>query len=255
MSMAHHLWNDYWNIETIFDEPVTNVRLVDVSAPTPKSIEDLVKLDWVEQLKKKQSELKEETVIVPYHNNTEWDALYENGKAIMFPGPNIQLKYVTQSGSRIDLGVSQSSYPYMAALSDEKVIEAHKDAEIDLPRPNLGSVCFGITTDEKIVLTRRGKRTNVYPGRLHGTGGNPEYTSLNLVDHMRGEFEEEILVKPQEVGQIYFGGIVSDLNHYKNKPDIVSWANLKVSSREIGDRVNARMYHPPDAIGIWLVDN
>ncbi|MEK6822754.1 MAG: hypothetical protein AABY13_02905, partial [Nanoarchaeota archaeon] len=187
----------------------------------------------------------------------ELAALHEGDKPKMWPGPAVTLRDVQPRNAGIDLLVSQTSFPAIDALKDKTFSELYETQGITKPRPALAICTYAITTDGMLALTVRGARTNMYPGRLYGQGGNPRSTNTNVVEHQKAENKDEILVQDNEYpvngGRgFWFGGIVEDNEQLPRKTDLVGWCYLNIDSKTLKGRSYERPMEkrPNDAVGI-----
>jgi len=175
----------------------------------------------------------------------------------MWPGPVVSLKEVRQTGSgRIELLVGQTTFPFIAALSKENVSKLYTEQGIAKPRPAIAICTYALTNDGKLALTVRGQRTNMYPGRLYGQGGNPLTTNTSIVQHQIDESKDELNLPDFSVnrlsGKFRFTGVVIDNEALPGKPDLVGWVPVDLSSDDIRERVYQRALseRPNDAVGV-----
>ncbi|MFH1590104.1 MAG: hypothetical protein ABIB43_06055 [archaeon] len=248
-----------------------HITFKEVIMRIPEGVDEAIRLSWDEQLLSKQKELASQNIIQeikPYHldkSNNPLNALYEKNQPKMWPGPVITLKYANESPvyssayyeTNLELEVAQTFYPFIAGLKDKKISKLYEEQGIEKPNPALGICTFVITTDDQLVLTVRGARTNVYPGRLYGQGGNPKFTNTNIVNHQLDEMLDEIVLAPGHVDKnsFRFYGIAEDTEELIGKPDIVGTVSAFVDSEYVMKGVSARPMknRPNDAIGIVFV--
>lgn len=240
----------YWKIEETFSKPVSceKIYLVEKKVKTPERIDQLVKEKWKRQLESKRNDLTSlgiKTEIRPYLINgspSGLDALYENGIMKMWPGPMISLEGINQKEDVVELEVCQTSFLLNAALKDKKIKDIYREEGIRIPTPSFAICTFALTNDGYLLLTKRGQRTNVYPGRFYGQGGNPELTNTNVIDHQISELEDEVLIREGDYNRndFQFGGIVRDLEGFVGKPDLVGWIPVDLSKAEIEERFYSR---------------
>lgn len=250
-----------WETLSVFDEPIEadNIGFIDSPLQIPEGMDEQIRSNWDKQLESKQNELQREgisTEIRSYHldaSEKPLNALYENDEPKMWPGPAISLKDV-DTDTPIRLHVGQTYFPFIAALKDEEIRALYKQQDIPVPRPALAICTYALTDDGQLVLTVRGSRTNMYPGRFYGQGGNPELTNTNISDHQAAEMEGEILVKPNDYNPsgLRFTGIVVDDEQLPGKPDLVGWVPVNLESGEIKERVRKRPMNerPNDVIDV-----
>lgn len=249
-----------WEILHLFQAPINgqNIHFKTVEIPHPSGLEKIVRENWDRQLRDKQTQMKKrgiEQLMLPYHEDkspTPLNALYEAGEAKMWPGPAITLVNIKENHHRVELEVAQTSFPFIAALDDPQIKELYVSQGIKIPRRPLAICTFAQTKDEKLTLTVRGERTNMYPGRFYGQGGNPLFTIDNPVENQKNEMSEEILVTPPSYDprQMKFGGVVLDQELLPGKPDLIGWIKVHFDSEEIQKRVKARIKHPNDAVAV-----
>ena len=249
-----------WESLCIFNVPLSGaeVRFKDSPLVAPNGVEEIIRKNWDSQLKQKQEQLTKigiKTEIRPYSldsSEAPLNALYEGSSAKMWPGLVVSLKYIQKTDFGIDLLVGQTCFPFIAGLKDEAVSRLYKEQGISKPRPALGICTYALTQDDQIALTVRGSRTNMYPGRLYGQGGNPLFTNTDIPAHQAGEMKEEILVEDSEYGSFRFGGIIIDLEQLPDKPDLVGWVPIDLESEEIRRRVYSRNLEnrPNDSVGV-----
>lgn len=251
-----------WESLCIFDNsvPVGRVRLRGVPLKIPVGVEEVIRRNWDAQLRQKQEQLAREGIVAeiqPYHyhhSDQPLNALYEGDEPKMWPGPTVSLTDFIIGDSGIDLLVSQASFPFIAGLKDEEVSRLYAEQGIAKPRPALAISTFALTQDGQLTLTVRGSRTNMYPGRLYGQGGNPLFTSSEIAESQADEIRNEILVQTDEydLGAMKFSGIVVDKEHFPGKPDLVGWHQVNLEAADIQARVLKRTARerPNDAIGV-----
>jgi hypothetical protein len=254
-----------WRTLEIFESPLTTeeIELKELQSILPEGVEAIIRSNWNRQLEEKQEQLSKlaiKSLIKPYKLDgidIVLDALYQNDKPVMWPGPVITLVSVDKDSSKVRLLISQTTFPFIKGLQDPKVISLYNQQKIALPNPPLAICTFSHTLDNLLVLTLRGEKTNMYPGRLYGQGGNPLYVSTKISDHQIDEMNEEILIEPTEVDidTFRFSGIVVDTDELPGKPDLVGWVSVNVNSDEIRKRIKARELdrRPNDAVDVVFV--
>lgn len=239
-----------WEVPHIFETPLKgeDIQMGGVELKKPQGLDERIRSSWTEQLLKKQVELSSTGIsaeIRPYHlDNSEnpLGALYEGAEPKMWPGPVVTLREIerdlTVGRSRLILKVGQMFYPFISALRDPEVRRLYEEEGIDIPTPALGICTPVLTADDKLVLTVRGIRTSIYPGRMHSPGGQPLLTDTNVVDHQKEEIKEEILVQPDELVEgFYFSGIVLDQEILPGKPDLTGWVRTALDAQDIRERM------------------
>ncbi len=239
------------------------ISFIDSPISYPEGVEEAVRKSWNLQLRKKQNALKMNgvnTEIKPYHldkANNPLNALYEGKQTKMWPGPVVSLQSVLEKNEGINLLVAQTSFPFIAALKDEKISNLYESREIEKPRPSLAICTYALTLDDKLVLTVRGERTNMYPRRFYGQGGNPLYTNTNIVEHQIDEMQDEILVNPKDYNpsNFVFGGLIEDREDFPEKPDLIGWVPVNLEYGQIKERVRKRAIEerPNDSIDVTFV--
>ncbi len=251
-----------WESLSVFDYPeyADNVRLRDSPLEMPVGIDEVIRQNWDKQLAQKQEQLLRtgiNTKIRAYHLDTSkksLNALYEEDKPVMWPGPVVSLKDTQTSDSGIDLIVGQTYFPFIAGLKDEEVSGLYERQGIVKPRPALAICTYALTQDGQLTLTVRGIRTSIYPGRLYGQGGNPLFTDTDVSKHQSDELRNEILVQPDEydLNGLGFSGIIVDREQFPDKPDLVGWVPVNLEAGHIRERVYKRSpdKRPNDAIGV-----
>lgn len=253
-----------WEILHAFQAPVEgkNIHFREARITQPIGIDNLIRTSWDKQLEVKQAQLAERGIqgltIKPYQEDkspTPLNALYEEGAAKMWPGPAITLVHIEDNFPHIELSVAQTYFPFIAALSDPQIRDLYTSYGLEIPRPPLAIVTFAETNDSKLTLTVRGQRTNMYPGRFSGQGGNPLFVTMTPTEHQIEEMADEILVTPQSYNprSIQFGGIVEDREELLGKADLAGWVRVGLDSEEIERRVRTRINHPNDAIAVDFV--
>lgn len=247
-----------WEIMHIFQTPVKgqNIQFREVKITHPAGVENLIRANWDQQLATKQAQLEEQGIqgltIEPYQrdkSSTPLNALYEAGVAKMWPGPAITLVSIKENHPMIELEVAQTYFPFIAALNDPEIKSLYISQGIEIPRPSLAICTFTETSDGKLTLTVRGQRTNMYPGRFYGQGGNPLFPTVNPVEQQTDEMSDEILVTPVSYNprRMEFGGLTEDRETLPGKPDLIGWVGVNLDSEEIERRVKDRINHPNDA--------
>ncbi len=250
-----------WGILHTFQGPVNgqNIQFKEANVNHPSGVENLIRTNWDTQLADKQAQLSKQGIsgltIQPYQEDkslTPLNALYEAGVAKMWPGPAITLVSIKENYPMIELEVAQTYFPFIGALNDPEIKHLYINQGIEIPRPSLAICTFAETSNGKLTLTVRGQRTNMYPGRLYGQGGNPLFPTVNLVEHQIAEMSGEILVTPESYNprKLEFGGITEDKEALPGKPDLVGWIEVNLDSEEIERRVEARDQHPNDAVAV-----
>jgi hypothetical protein len=251
-----------WKSLHVFGKVVNgnDVTFVDSPLDSPDGVDETVRANWDSQLRRKKDDLTNKGTyaeIRPYvesGTSSPLNALYKGSKPVMWPGTVISLKKVRESGSGIGLAVGQTSFPFISAISDPEISDLYTKQGIPIPRPALAICTYAITTDGKIVLTQRGPKTNMYPGRMYGQGGNPETTSISVIDHQKDEMQDEILVGSDDYdsGNFEFGGIVEDNEGLPRKPDLIGWIPINLSSEDVEKRIYSRAEEdrPNDAVGV-----
>lgn len=253
-----------WGILYTFQAPVNgqNIQFREVQIKHPVGLDGLVRSNWDQQLIAKQSQLAGQGItglaIQPYQEDksaTPFNALYEAGEVKMWPGPAITLVGINNDYRGVELDVAQTSFPFITALNDYKIKELYISQGIEIPRPALAICTFAQTKDGKLTLTVRGERTNMYPGRFYGQGGNPLFTTDNPVEHQVKEMVGETLITTESYDprKLEFGGITVDREELPGKPDLVGWVRVNLHSEEIDRRVGERTKHPNDAVAVAFV--
>ncbi len=252
----------YWKAFELFDKPVNgrDIQLVKSDIRVPVEIESLIDKHWEKQLKEKQAELKKaciETEIQELENGIK--ALYENGISIMWPGPCVSLNNIELVGKYVDLCVIQTSFPYIEASKDPEIIKQFKGRKLPVPKPPLAVCTYAVTQDEHLVLTVRGLKTTVYPGRYYGAGGNLETVNSDIISSQEEEIADEILVNKDEYNsdEFYFGDIVIDKEGFPKKPDLVGWLPVNLESIDIMERTHKRRQdeRPNDASNVLFISS
>lgn len=233
----------------VFPEPLSGSQISFQEIPFPLSEKAKSKLSahWLEQLRKKQSQLALQGIESTIRNDFALDgelnaALYVNEQPVMWPGSCITLREWNLDEGHFRMAISKISYPFIAALSDPEFKFLFSEEELAAIRPPLAICTFAVTTDQMLMLTVRGKTTNVYPGRFYGQGGNPTSVDLNLLRHQLEELHEELLISPDEVIQdsLQFHGIVEDSESFPGKPDLIGTVNSSLSAQELQRRFDLR---------------
>ena len=75
----------------------------------------------------------------------------------------------------------------------------------------------------------------MYPERFYGQGGNPLFTSTNIVEHQIDDMQDEIMISKEhyDVKDFLFGGVIVDKEKLIGKPDLIGWVNIKLTSDEL----------------------
>jgi len=248
----------------IFSQPLSSKSISFEKSPLTFSEKILQQVTehWILQLRQKQYQLSKKGIPAKIKSYSSFhdhnlDALFVNEKPVMWPGSCVTLRdWHVNNGSAI-LFVSELSYPFIAALSDENFLNKLHDENFHSLRPPLAVCTFAITSDSFLVLTVRGIATPVYPGRFYGQGGNPQHSQIDLLQHQLEEMEEELLIKPDEVmhDSLKFFGIVEDQENFPRKPDLIGTVKISLSSHELKDRFESRLHNnrPPDVADTRLI--
>ncbi len=249
-----------WETLAIFEKPVRgkNLSFVEIPHFQPEGVEEKVRAQWEKQVDDKLVELRAKGIAVekrPYAEDAgknPLSALYEGAKAKMWPGSAITLHDFSEKKTGIELHVSQTSFPAIKALSDPDIIESYRLAHAPLPRPALAVCTFARTQDDYLALTVRGPKTNMYPGRLYGQGGNPTDTKKTVVEHQLDEMASEISVGEKQVrpSSFTFFGIVVDNDQLKRKPDLVGIVDVRRDTWRLKEQMRKRTSFEPDAIDV-----
>ena len=248
----------------IFNEPLHSSEILLKEEPIrfSKSVLELLSEHWKSQLNHKQQALAKRGVtstIKNYSSDNEiiLDALFVNDKAVMWPGRCVSLRDWGMKDYSATLFVSEISYPFISALSDQNFLKNFSDENLARMRPPLAVCTFAITSDNFLVLTARGISTNVYPGRFYGQGGNPDSSNINLLYHQLEEMQEEILIEPHEVIQdsLKFFGIIEDQETFPRKPDLIGTVKVSLSAEELEKRFESRTLEqrPSDVADVRFV--
>lgn len=250
-----------WGILHTFQEPVNgqNIQFKEVKISHPSGVENLIRTNWDTQLAAKQAQLAEQGIsgltVQPYQEDkslTPLNALYEGGVAKMWPGPAITLVDIKENYPLVEFVVAQTYFPFIVALNDPEIRHLYISQGIEIPRPSLAICTFAETNDGKLTLTVRGQRTNMYPGRFYGQGGNPLFPTVDPVEHQITEMSDEILVTPKSYNprDLEFGGIAEDKEMLPGKPDLVGWVKVNLGSEDIERNVRNREKYPNDAVAV-----
>ncbi|MGB3074562.1 MAG: hypothetical protein WBB36_04545 [Chitinophagales bacterium] len=242
--------------------PVENISIVQQPLSFPATVITKLSDHWTQQLKDKQSALRNariESVIGLEPENIANELLHTlfiNGKPVMWPGNAVTLRDVKMEYEKVLMTVSEIPYPFIAALNNAAFKKNTGLHSLQL-RPPLAICTFVITSDNQLVLTVRGEKTYVYPGRFYGVGGNPANIQFNIVQHQLEEIADELLVQPEEVDATTFRfyGLVEDLELFPGKPDLAGIARIKLSSEELAERFETRpsSQRPPDVAALKMV--
>lgn len=172
----------------------------------------------------------------------------------MWPGPVVTLTGYNLKEHSLELELGQLSFPFVAALNDKKVLDLYEEQQISKPRKPLGVCTYAVTQDDKIVLTVRGERTNIYPGRLYGQGGQPKFTDVDILQEQVEEMETEILLteKNYDRDNMRFLGLIEDQDELADKPDLIGYVPVNLESGDIKEKVYSRAINkrPNDVIGV-----
>lgn len=258
---------DIWDVLHCFEVPLEakRIELVDTPLKMPIGVDEAIRKSWNLQLVSKQEQLSKSgicTGIKPYHNDTSslpLNALYEGEKCKMWPGPVISLtswqEMNEEDNNVFRLYVGQTSFPFIAGLKDPEISKLYGLQGIPKPRPALAVCTFASTLDKKLVLTLRGQKTPMYPGRMYGQGGNPLFTNVDITVHQKDENRDEILLNEEDylLGKgPSFLGLIVDTEQLPDKPDIVGYYPVNIESESLLERIQQRPLdkRPNDAIGI-----
>ncbi len=236
-----------------------SIKFTEVPLVIPPGIDPIIWANWNRQLRDKQQEMAikgEHLEIRPYDQNSKLNALYNhNGEIKMWPGSVVTLIGVEENTGKVVIKVAKASYPYIAAINSPEVDELYSYNLLPKPRPALAVCTFALTSDNNLTMTVRGERTNVYPSRKYGQGGNPQNPKDDIVKHQMHEMEEEISVEPSDYDPsgFRFAAVVEDKEEFPGKTDLVGWVPVNLSSEEIARRVKTREKHPNDAVAVAFV--
>ena len=251
-----------WTLAHVFREPVLGdrVALREVALELPPGVASLLRQHWRGQLEAKQAALAilgVPTRIAPYPSATTAEALYEGvdfDRPCLWPGPCLTLRRVAENDRGVELEVAALTYPFIAALGDERIAGLFTARGEHPPSPALAVCVFVVTADDLIVLSVRGPRTSVYPGRLYGLGGNPERADQGVVAAAVNEIADEAGIAPDELegASFRFGGIVTDGAAFAGKPDLIGWVSARLDAADVSERVCARPEpeRPGDAVAV-----
>ena len=251
-----------WDTWKFFETPKRGgqVRFVNSRLEMPDGVDEAIRENWENQLDEKLAELKERGFSIekkPYHldpSENPLNALYEGDKPKMWPGPVVSLKEVNENGETIDLVVGQTSFPFIHGMKDPKIKRLYDESGIPKPRPALGIVTFPVTADGYLLLTVRGPKTNLYPGRWYAPGGNASSPDMDPAMHQRYEMLEEIMVDDTmyDPNEFRFGGIDIDTEDLPGKPDLTGWVKVPLTRDDLRKIFNKRPLseRPNDVVDI-----
>lgn len=253
-----------------FPHPIKgdNVRFVEtVLPPQPIGVEAAIQASWTRELLAKQRELEQlgDKMIIGPNNEpisgNDLDALYEegSGRRIMWSGPNVTLRGVrlelTTRNPTVWLEVARTHYAYTTGLNNQEVTRLYDEQGIEKPRPPLAICTFAVTPQNEIVLTVRGDRTNKYPRRWYGQGGDPRTPDTDVISHQVAEMRQEILLEPTEYKpvEIEFYALAEDREDLPRKVDLIGSVRIDISFAEIDERVKKRENKPNDAVAVVYI--
>lgn len=231
-----------WRLLTLFESPQPADRLIlrEVAASWPGSTVAKVRRSWKRELERFRARLGGGYEIRP--SDDGWPAVYRGNEPVLWPGRVYALKSMS-IGRRVIFRVAPVNFAWITA----RVPSARA----------FGIVTFAITSDGRVMLTRRGERANIYAGQLHGNGGNPDRIEP-IEAHQIRETAEEIRARRSEIvpGSMVFGGLTENRTPaLRGKPLLCGWLRLRVSSRELFRRVRRVPpdRRPGDAVGVESV--
>ena len=172
-----------------------------------------------------------------------WPAVYRDGRCLLWPGRVYALDSYAIGRDAV-FRVSPVNYAWITARV--------RAARV------LGAVTLTLTSDDRLILTVRGDGVNVYPGRLHGNGGNPDRIEP-IEEHQIRETVDELFVRRSEIvrGSMFFGGVAENLQpRFQGKPLLCGWLRLKLTAREVERRVRSRPLseREPDAVDVESIE-
>jgi hypothetical protein len=252
------------NSLVVFQQPIHHslIAIEEILLEFSESVFLQLRNHWFIQLRKKQLQLLQQEITSEIRGYDKGHpegllALFAGEKCLMWPGKCVTLLHWKYDTDGLKLTVGEITYPFIAALGDEEFQKSVADQNLKAIRPPLAVCTFAITTDRMLVLTVRGKTTNVYPGRFYGQGGNPTTAHFSLLQHQLDELNDELLLAPDEVihDSLQFNGIIEDCEAFPRKPDLIGTVQLKLSSQELADRFYSRPSHqrPTDVADIRLI--
>jgi len=256
-----------WQTLRVFDRPVSPACIcVEESGiyREPKGLKELVKQSWDMQLAAKKADLatKEPGSIFeirPYGDGS-LNALYLGDKPKMWPGGAVTLVtwYGALGCAPLILEVGETCFPMIDGLKDPAIRALYDAQGISIPRPPLAVVTTAQTADNKLIMTVRGSRTNMYPDRVYGQGGNP-MGLFDVEEHQGSETQDEIMVPREKclLDEMGFLGLIEDNEGLPNKPDLVGYLPVDMESGRIAELVRKRHAEgrsPNDAVDVEVVD-
>jgi 8-oxo-dGTP pyrophosphatase MutT (NUDIX family) len=231
-----------WKIQELFGTPLPpgKFRMRQVAARWPAATVERVRRSWRAEIERFCAKLGPRYRIHP--SQAPWPSVYRGRTRILWPGRVFALRAIERN-SALTFHLAPVNFAWITA---------------GVPRAHIfGIVTFAITSDRFIILTLRGDRANVYPGSLHGNGGNPDRIE-SVEEHQIRETEEEIGVRRSEIvrDSMRFGGIGTNLiAPLPGKPVLSGWLHLSIPARKVIRRVRAVPVddRPGDAVDVQAV--
>lgn len=168
---------------------------------------------------------------VQAHVDEMWSKMLEKFPAI-FNGPLLRLCSWTVD-SALHMEMEKTDFAaYLATREPSFETEFPGELRADPQGMNI----VAITSDSKVIITRRSIHSEQNPGTLNFIGGYVDLPTdgsknINLSDQAKRELEEELYILPEQVSQITVRGLGYDPNHCH--PELFIVAQVSVHSDDI----------------------
>ena len=171
--------------------------------------------------------------------------LQGSGRRI-WPGPLYHLSSF-HATDRLVLCVGTTDYLVAVAMHEYSKSWAKCLGEESLPRPIAISV-LTLTRDQKLVMERRSRLVAEYPGKFHvRPSGHPEPPET-LRQSIARESGEELGIKPSEVSELCYLGMVQNMEN--GKVEVICSQRTRLSLEEVRSRQPSSEWESEEQIGI-----
>lgn len=241
-----------WRAISVFNGGIngSSIELIPIENSYPKNLEKKIQRIWNTNLEKKKRKIKNSKIKECKNSIGEIsNALYLEDKKLIWSDPLVGLIDVKKTKSKISLLVEQISYKYFFCLEDKEVFKVCEQYKIQAPAP-LAAHVYPLTLDNKLVLTIRGDKVS-FPGNLYGIGGGLELVTTSLIEVIKSELEDEVLIEDYQ-GDIIIAGILEDKTGFRGSVSMPGWLKVNFEYSELKKKVLGRSLRdrPNDAINL-----
>ena len=239
---------------TIFATPfiqADSVTWTKRSLEKDHSLESFVDQKWNTQVENKKKDLDAEGTLNITIRQDERGllAVYEGERKIMFDGTIFRVYDVHTAENKIILSLEEGRFSTINLSKDPEYRTLLKNKYGKVRNDALGSSALLLTTDQYIVLTNRGEKTNTYKNQMYMPGGRPSIVDESPLEHQLGENNEELGLDPHHFSSIHFYGIVADEQLNGNR-ELMFQMNLTLDSAEVKKSYDSLQKKPIDVASL-----